>query len=80
LVELEEVRMRVVGVKDERTTEVREMSWLVMEISNALFDLGMLPTRDIPQLSKKAQEVLAANGLILERLREGHASSAGACD
>jgi hypothetical protein len=38
-----------------------------MEISNVLIDLGMLPIRDIPQLPKTAQEVLATVGLTLER-------------
>jgi hypothetical protein len=30
------------------TPKARELSWLVMEISNALVDLGMLPIWDIP--------------------------------
>jgi hypothetical protein len=41
---------------------------LVMGISNALVDLGMLPIRDIPELLKTAQEVLVVAGLILEHL------------
>jgi hypothetical protein len=40
--------VRVPRVKDEHTIEARELSWLVMEISNALVDLGMLPIWDIP--------------------------------
>jgi hypothetical protein len=39
-----------------------------MEVSNTLVDLGMLPIRDIPQLLKSTQEVLATTGLILEHL------------
>jgi hypothetical protein len=55
---------------------VREvkLSKLVMEVSNTLVDLGMMPIRDIPQLPNMAQEVLAVADLILERLREEHAS------
>jgi hypothetical protein len=66
-VELEELRILVARVKDECTTKAGELSRLVMEISNVLIDLGMLPIRDIPQLPKMAQEVLAAVGLTLER-------------
>jgi hypothetical protein len=51
--------------EDEHATEDGELSSLVMEASNALFDLRMLPIRDIPQLPKTAQEIMAAVGLIL---------------
>jgi hypothetical protein len=67
-VELEEIRVRVVEVEDECATEAREMSQFILEISNALVDIGMLPIRDIPQLSNMAQEVLAVADLILEHL------------
>jgi hypothetical protein len=40
--------VHVDGVEGECATEVRQLSQLVMEISNALVDLGMLPVRDIP--------------------------------
>jgi hypothetical protein len=53
------------------------VSQLVMGISNALVDLGVFPIQDIPRCPKSAQEVLAAAGLILECLREEHASDAG---
>jgi hypothetical protein len=56
------------------------LSKWVMEISNSLVDVGMLPIRYIPQLPKMAQEVLAAAGLILECLQEVHASDAGPWD
>jgi hypothetical protein len=46
--ELEGLHMHVDGVEGECATEVRQLSQLVMEISNALVDLGMLPVRDIP--------------------------------
>jgi hypothetical protein len=68
LAELEELRARVGEVEDERSVAASELSRLVMEISNALVDLGMLPMRDIPQLLKTAQEVLAVASLILECL------------
>jgi hypothetical protein len=64
------------GVEDERTTEARELSMLVMEASNALVDLRMLPIQDIPKLSKTAHGVMAAASLILEHIREGHAFDA----
>jgi hypothetical protein len=41
--ELEEFRMRVAGVEDEHTTKASKMLTLVVGISNALVDLGMLP-------------------------------------
>jgi hypothetical protein len=65
---MEELHVRVAGVKDERATEAGELSQLIMEISSALVNLGTLPIRDIPQLSKMAQEVSVAASLILERL------------
>jgi hypothetical protein len=68
--------MHTAGVEDECATEVGKVSKLVMEISNALVALGMMPIWDIPQLQKLAQEVLMAAELILERPREEHASTA----
>jgi hypothetical protein len=47
-VELQELHVHVVGVKDEGTTEAGELSQLVIEISNSLVALGTLPIRDIP--------------------------------
>jgi hypothetical protein len=38
-----------------------------MKISSMLFDLGIFPFQEIPQLLKSAQEVLMAVGLLLER-------------
>jgi hypothetical protein len=51
---------------NKRAVEVGELSALVVEASNALVDLEMLPIQDIPQLPKMAQEVLKAEGVILE--------------
>jgi hypothetical protein len=41
-----------------------------MQISGALVDLGMLPIRDIPQLLKKAWEVLLVVNLVLRNPQE----------
>jgi hypothetical protein len=68
LAEMEALHVHIARVEDEHTTEAGEMSVLVIEGSNALVDLGMLPIRDIPQLPKMAQEILKAIGVILERL------------
>jgi hypothetical protein len=54
---------------------VVQLSQLVMEISNALVDLGMLPIQNIPYLRKSVWEVLTVASLPLERLREAQASS-----
>jgi hypothetical protein len=48
-----------------------------MGISNALVDFGEFPIRDILHHLKSTQEVLAATRLILERMREEHASGTG---
>jgi hypothetical protein len=46
-VELEELCVRVAGIEDERAAKAGELSALVIEASNVLVDLGMLPIRDI---------------------------------
>jgi hypothetical protein len=65
---LEEVRLCMARIEDERTTEAMRLSRLVMEIPDALIDLWVFPVWDIPLLLKSAQEVLALAGLILECL------------
>jgi hypothetical protein len=67
----------MVEIEDEHATEAVRLSRLVMEISDALIDLGVFPIRDIPLLLRSAQEVLVSADLILEHLREEHASGAG---
>jgi hypothetical protein len=47
-VDLEELRVRMVGVEDECTVEAVELSQLVMEISNALVDLQTFPCPRMP--------------------------------
>jgi hypothetical protein len=56
-------------INDECAAEARQLLWLVMGISNALVDLGMLPVQDIPQLPKSAQEVLPVADRILKHLQ-----------
>jgi hypothetical protein len=73
----EELRLHMVEIEDEHATEAVRLSRLVMEISDALIDLGVFPIRDIPLLLRSAQEVLVSTDLILEHLREEHASGAG---
>jgi hypothetical protein len=75
-VELEELHERVVGVGNERATEAMQLSRSVMEISDALVDLGVFPNRDIPTQPRSAQDALTVASLALECLREEHASSA----
>jgi hypothetical protein len=58
--ELEELRVCVAGVEDERTAEAGELAVLVVATSNALVDLRMLPIQEVPQLPNTAQEVLKA--------------------
>jgi hypothetical protein len=70
LAELEEIHARVDEIEGERAVEAGQLSQLVMEISNALADLGMLLVQDIPQLPRSAQEVFTMVGLLLEHLRE----------
>jgi hypothetical protein len=49
-VELEELCARVARVVDDRATEARKLSMMVMGISNVLVDLRILPIQDIAQL------------------------------
>jgi hypothetical protein len=79
-VELEKLHAHVDRVEDEHVTEAEKLSTLVVGISNAPVDLGMLLIRDIPQLPKLVHEVLTVVGLILERLQEEHASDTGPWD
>jgi hypothetical protein len=52
--ELEEIRVHVDGIASERAVEAEQLSQLVVGISNALVDLGVLPVLDIPQFLKSA--------------------------
>jgi hypothetical protein len=66
--ELEELHLCMARLEDECVTEARDLSVLVVVASNALVDLEMLPIRDMPQLPKKARDVLKAAGVIFKWL------------
>jgi hypothetical protein len=70
LLELDTAHMRLDRINDERAAEARQLSQLVVKISDVLVDLGMLPVQDIPQLLKSTPEVLPAANLILKFLQE----------
>jgi hypothetical protein len=72
--------MHVDRINGERFVEGEQLSLLVLDISNALVDLGMLPIQDIPKLPKPVWEVLPAVGLVLECLQEALASDTGLWD
>jgi hypothetical protein len=74
--ELEKLLEHVVGVEDGRTTKVVQLSRSIMEIFNTLVDQGKFPIQDTPAQPRSAQDVLTMVSLILERLREEHASDA----
>jgi exosome complex RNA-binding protein Csl4 len=65
LAKLEEIRSHVDRIAGEHNVEAGQLSQLVVGILNALVNLGMLPIQDIPQLSKSAEIVLTAAGLLL---------------
>jgi hypothetical protein len=67
----------VVGVEDDWVIEAELLSLLVRGNSDALVKLNVLPTQGIPPQPQSAKDVLVAFGLVLERLREEHASSFG---
>jgi hypothetical protein len=76
-VELEELCNHVVGVQSKCAVEAVQLSRSVMEIFDALVDLGMFPNWDIPESPKSAQDVLVVASLVLECLWEEHASDVG---
>jgi hypothetical protein len=57
-VELEELCKRVAEDENEHATKVMQLSWLAMEISDALVDLSKFPILDIPVHPKLAQDVM----------------------
>jgi hypothetical protein len=74
---LEELRKRMAGVDEERVVEAEKLAALVTETSRDLMDLGLPPIQEIPQVLRKAWEVLKAARIVLEHLWEVHASGAG---
>jgi hypothetical protein len=66
--ELRELCEHMAGVKEECVTEAERLVALVVEASKALTDLELPPIRELPQILRKAHEVMKAAGIILERL------------
>jgi hypothetical protein len=77
LVQLEELRGHMARVETELIAVAMQLSWLVMEIFDALVDLCMFAIRHIPAHPESAQDVLTAASLILEHPWEEHAYDAG---
>jgi hypothetical protein len=66
--EVEELHGCVAGIESERAIEAMQLSRSIMEIFDALIDLGTFSIRDIPAQPESAQDVLTAAILILECL------------
>jgi hypothetical protein len=77
---LEELRAHVDADEEERAAKAGKLATLVVEASNTLMDLEILPIRDVPQNLKNAQVVFKVVGIILECLREAHASGTSPWD
>jgi hypothetical protein len=58
LVELEELHEYVAGVENKRAAKAMQLSRSVMEISDALVDLGVFPIRDIPAAVRPTHRAL----------------------
>jgi hypothetical protein len=67
-VELEELHEHMTEVEEEHVAKTERLAALVVEASKALVYLGLPPILEVPQIPRKAQEVLKAAGIILERL------------
>jgi hypothetical protein len=74
--ELEKLCEHMAEVEDKYTAAAVQLSRSVMEISDALVDLGMFPIRDIPSKPRSTQDVLMVVRLVLEQLWEEDASVA----
>jgi hypothetical protein len=74
--ELAELHEHMADVESKRTIEAMQLSRSVMEISDVLVSLGVFPIWDIPEQPRSTQDVLMAASLVLEHLREEHASDA----
>jgi hypothetical protein len=75
--EMEELCEHMARVESEHAAEDVQLSQSVVEIFDALIDLGVFPIRDIHAHLKLVQDVLTVASLILERLQEEHASGVG---
>jgi hypothetical protein len=58
------------GKLRECVAEAKQLSWSTKEISNALVNLKVMPIQGIPSQLWFVKDVMAAFGLVLERLRE----------
>jgi hypothetical protein len=76
LLELVELQKCLGEVEVGRVTEASELAVLEGEMSKVLVFLGRPPIEGIPQDPGKARDILEAVDVILEHLREAHASSA----
>jgi hypothetical protein len=70
--ELDKARVRVNRIDNEHAVEVKQLSQWVVRISNIMFDLGLLPIQDIPQLPE-----VSAGSLVGDRHLEALARGAG---
>jgi hypothetical protein len=68
--ELDKLRKHVAEVEDNHAIEAEQLSWLTVEIYNALVDLNVLPIQGIPSQLQSVKDVMATFSWVLERLRE----------
>jgi hypothetical protein len=64
----------------ERVTEAGRLAFLMRDVPKVLLDLGMPPILVIPQDPCMAGDILEAEGVILESLREAYTSGRGPWD
>jgi hypothetical protein len=72
--EMEKLHVHIPGGEDECAVEAEQPSQSVREISDALVDLDTFPIQDIPLQPRSPKDVLTVFSLILEWLRDEHAS------
>jgi hypothetical protein len=78
--ELDKAHTFVDRIVEDYATKAEQLSRQVIQVADILIHLGLLPIEDIPQLLKRAQEVLPAVALIPKHLQEARDSSAGPLD
>jgi hypothetical protein len=61
---------RMAEVEDDHAVEAEQLSRSTIKISNALVDLNVLPIQGIHSQPRLVKDVMAAFGLVLERLCE----------
>jgi hypothetical protein len=80
LVELVELRQRLEETRLARGAEAARLARIVGDMSGALVNLGMAPVPEIPQLPDKADDVLRAAGVVVERLKDAADNGFGLWD